>query len=1068
MKMNKYVLIILLGVYLLCAASGLKAQQMLSGQLTDSLSGSPLLGATLKVLPQDKLYKSNKDGRFNFPVTGAQVQLLISYTGYRLKVLNLKSPFPATLNIAMVPSTLQLNEVVVNTGYQVVPLERSAGSFSLVSAKQLETQVGSDVLSRLETLASGLSFDRTEPFAPKLVVRGLSTINGPRSPLIVVDQFPYEGDLNNLNPNDIESVTVLKDASAASIWGSRAGNGVIVITTKKGVYNQPLKVSFNSFAQSSAKPDLGQIPTMSATNFIDVEQMLYAKGFYNSDYQAADKPPLSPLVEMFFARDEGKLTAQEVNDALAIYRKVDVRRELLDKVYQQRFLQQYHLGLSGGSAKQRWNFSGGFDDGRSELDAPNKRYNLLVNQEIKFSPKIDFRMNLAYTRQQAEDGKDGINTISTAKGSNIYPYATLSNEQGEPLALPRNYSLNYLESQQNKGLLNWFYYPLTDHQYRQASSSTQHFTGSAEASYRILKDLKFSMLYRYEKQDVQSTQLQQEEAYAVRNLINSYSRKATNGEIIYGIPRGAIKDDERSTLNIQQLRAQLNYQHQWKKGELYALAGVERRSLDRFSQSQRLYGFDQDTYTYGSINPLTPYPTWVTGSNSFISDGNSIAAGADHYLSFFANGSYTYLQNYSLTASVRRDASNLYGLSTNKKWNPLWSTGFAWNISGEDFYGLTALPYLKLRTSFGYSGNSNAAQTAVTTIRYRGSSLYTGYPYATFNQFENPELQWETVGMWNIGLDFSSKGNRISGSLEGYRKRAKDLFGTYPVDPTAGVGASVTRNVAAMQGWGADLQLNTINTKGKLRWESQLNLSWYKDKVTDYYLPNVQVSDFVGSVQPGVSGLAGKPVYAIFSYPWAGLSATDGSPQGLLNGSPSVNYQTIMGSEAQLSDLVYHGSAIPLWNGAFTNRFAYKRWDLEVALHFKFAYFFRREALSYSSLYNNWEGHPEFAQRWLAPGDEVNTNVPSLVYPASISRDIFYAGAQIQVEQGDHARIQYVNMAYKIPLKQAPISQLQVYANMANLGILWRANDKGIDPEYRYSNSLPPMRSLSLGLRANF
>lgn len=1066
MKIGYLIKIVL--VCLIILPLGLHAQQFIKGQVVDSLSGSPLPGAIIRIGSSDGKEVTDRDGKFNIATSGNTVTLEFRYIGYHPKSVRSYAPFPSLMQVAMSPDKVALDQVVVSTGYQQLPMERSSGSVSMITAKELETQVSSDVLSRIATLASGISFDRTQPYSPKLMVRGISTINGDRTPLIVVDNFPYEGDLNDLDPNTVESISILKDASAASIWGSRAGNGVIIITTKKGIYKDPLQVQFNSYVQTTAKSDLQKVPMLNSSEFIDVEQMLYQKGFFDSDIHSSTHPALSPLVELLAARDAGRITSQQANDAIAGLREVDIRRQLSDEVYLNGFHQQYHLGLRGGGDKNRFNYSGGFDEGRDELGARNARYNLLTDQEFKITPKLDLRFNMTYIQQQYKGGADGINSISTAKGSNVYPYALIRDDSGKPAPLVRNYSLSYLTSQENQGLLNWMYYPVNDYQNNNVSTVSRHFTGTVESGFRFLKDFRASVIYRYETQAVENDKLNSEDSYYVRNLINTYTSRATNGQLSYGIPKGTIKDDDRSNLVVHQLRGQLNFQHQWGKGELNALAGVERRSLDKFNQSQRIYGFDPDTYTFGNVNPQTSFPTWVTGGKSYVSDGNGLSSGADRFLSFFGNASYTYMDKYTLTASMRKDASNLYGLSTNDKWNPLGSVGLVWNISKEGFYHPEGLPYLKLRASFGYSGNSNSAQAAVTTIKYRGSSIYTGYPYATFNQYENPELKWETVGMLNIGIDFRMKNNRIVGSVDFYRKRAKDLFGAYPVDPTVGIGAVVTKNVAAMKGFGVDLELNTQNIKSKnFQWSSQINLGYFKDEVTDYYLPNVQASDYVGGLQPGVSGLVGVPVYAIFSYRWAGLSSVDGSPQGYLDGKMSNDYNSLTGSELKLSDLVQHGSAIPLWNGAFTNTVGYARWNLEVALNFKLDYYFKKRSLSYTALYNNWEGNPEFSNRWMVPGDEQQTSVPSLVYPAQNVRDVFYAGSEIQVERGDHIRLQYINLSYSLPLKSASVKQIQFYVNAANLGILWRANESGVDPEYRYNSTLAPIHSVALGLRAN-
>jgi hypothetical protein len=440
----------------------------------------------------------------------------------------------------------------------------------------------------------------------------------------------------------------------------------------------------------------------------------------------------------------------------------------------------------------------------------------------------------------------------------------------------------------------------------------------------------------------------------------------------------------------------------------------------------------------------------------------------------FANGAFTFKSTYTLSLSARKDASNLFGLNTNDQWNPLWSAGVSWHLSNETFYKSVFIPYMRLRATYGFSGNINPAMVAATTIAYFDSpSPYTNLPYSRFSNYYNPELRWETSRMINVGVDFKLVKNIVSGSIEYYQKKGADLFGTVPLDYTSGIGATVVKNVASMKGNGVDVELKSINLNRQIQWTSTLNFSYYKDKVTDYYQNSLQGSRFISSeaVFP-VTGIKGYPVYSIFAYKWAGLDPHTGDPMGFLNGEASKAYTSLIGSATKVTDLKYFGSAIPTIFGSFLNTISYKGLSLDFSMVYKFGYYFRKSSVNYSNLFSNWQGHADYANRWQKPGDEQATNVPSLIYPASSARDNFYTGSEVLVDKGDHIRLQYINISYDITghmLQKAGFKAIVVYANTSNIGIVWWANKDHIDPDYNYGRyPLIDPETFALGIKLNF
>ncbi len=385
---------------------------------------------------------------------------------------------------------------------------------------------------------------------------------------------------------------------------------------------------------------------------------------------------------------------------------------------------------------------------------------------------------------------------------------------------------------------------------------------------------------------------------------------------------------------------------------MYAIAGSEIRQARYQGTSSKTYGYKDDILTYVSVNSAQAYPTIVNGTLALIPDGKQFISTVNKFVSAFANAAYTYDEKYTLSLSARKDASNLFGVKANERWQPLWSAGMAWNITNESFYRSEIMPYLKLRATYGFSGNVDQSKSAFTIISYAGSSQFTQMPIANVTKYNNPELKWERVRTLNIGVDFKTKDSRIAGSIEYFNKKGLDLFGNSLIDYTTGVGTGgLMKNVANMVGNGIDVDITSLNIKGAVLWNSNLNFSYYQDRVTKYFLSSKQGSNFVGGNLTSVSAIEGKPVYAIYSYKWAGLDPTTGDPQGYYNGQISKNYVSLMGANTTIDSLTYHGSAIPTFFGSLNNTISWKNFSLTASLLYKMGHYFRRESINYSSLF---------------------------------------------------------------------------------------------------------------------
>ncbi|MBB6499144.1 SusC/RagA family TonB-linked outer membrane protein [Pedobacter cryoconitis] len=1055
---------------LLVFAVNVVAQHRVTGKVV-SVDAQALAGVTIKVAGTKLSVHTDLNGLFTLVVKTGLDTLEFSHLGYRKKqIIVNQSRLYKDLLVKLEPLEQTLEEItIVSSGYQKLSKERATGSFDYISQKTFNQQVGTKVLSRLEAVANGLFVDRATSSTGNLMVRGLSTVTGPKAALIVVDDFPYEGNLDNLNPNDVENITVLKDAAATSIWGARAGNGVIVITTKKGKFNQPLSIDLNVNSTIIAKPDLSYLKPMSIADFINLEEFLYAKGRYTSDINSSRKAGLTPIVELLIRKDKGELSQSAYDAAKADLSTIDVRDQFNKYIYQRGLNQQYALSLKGGSSTHSWILSTGYDRNSSVLDEKYDRFNARLQNTIKPVKNLELTAGIFYTQSKSSSGRPAYGGIRS--GSDLYPYARFADDQGRSLAIVKDIRLGYLDTAGRGRLLDWKYYPLEDYKHVVNTLSISDLVMSAGASYRLAKGLSAMIKYQYERQQTGGNNLSDRDSYFARNLVNSFTQLATGKAQVYKVPLGGILDLSNSLLQLHNVRGQLNFSQTWGKHELNAITGGELRNSRMTSDRSRTYGYDDLLMNYGNVDYLTPFPDFKTGVLNYIPNSKSLDETLNRFVSAYANGSYTYNGKYTVSASARSDASNLFGLKANDRWNPLWSAGVSWEASKESFCQLSFLPYLRLRATYGVSGNINPAMSAVTTISYAGgNSISTGLPQASFKNFYNPDLTWERAAMTNLGLDFRTRGNRLTGSLEYFNKRGTRLFGQALIDYTGGTGPTIVKNVAATKGYGFDLVLNSLNVSiANFKWSSNLNASFYQDQVVNYYMPSQDVSSYTNTGFI-LSGISGKPVYSIFSFKWAGLNPVNGNPRGYANGVISENYKLITGSTAKVEDLKYHGSALPTFYGSLGNQFTYKGISLDVRLTYKLGYYFRKASVNYGNLIASGSGHADYAKRWQHPGDELHTNVPSFSYPDNSARNIFYNGSEVLVDRADHIRLAYVNLAYEVNREKIsflPFKSMSVYVNAANMGLIWAANKDHLDPDYQGLNMIKPSSTFSLGIRAN-
>jgi len=1043
-----------------------------TGRVTDSL-GFPLVSATVTNKNSGKSVITNNNGEFSI-VAEYGDKITITYIGYRLFTFTTVGN-ERFQHVILYLSSNKLNEVLVSNGYQTLSQERSTGSFSKISGQLLEREVSTDIISRLDGIAPATFFDkRVRSISPlnSISIRGISTLFGNATPLLIVDNFPYEGDPENINPNDVESITILKDAAAASIWGARAGNGVIVITTKKGKFNQPLRITMNSSITTADKPDLFYFRQMSSSDFIDVEEMLFAKGFYKSTLNSSRHPPVSPVVDILSREQSGALTADQANTQINALRGLDVRNDFEKYIYRRPLNQQYAFSMNGGGENTSYQFSAGYDNNLGNMLANQyDRLTLRSANTFRLFKHLELSTALTYTLSHTSAGNTtspfGYGQVVPSGKSTLYPYAQLANAQGNLLPIAKDYRLGYTDTAGQGKLLNWNYNPIQEARLADNKTKASDILLNLGLKYDLSSDLSAEVKYQYEGTSTAGSQYNSPDSYYSRNLINRFTQ-VSGTSVVNIIPPGGILDLANSDLDADKIRGQLNYSHTWKREhQLSAIAGIEVSQTHTTSNSNRTYGYNADILTYSNVDYVNAYPIYGNLSGpDYIPANTSFGDQTNRFVSYYANAAYTYKQRYTLSASARKDESNLFGVNANQKGVPLWSSGLSWNVSDESFYHLAWLPYLRLRATYGYSGNVNTSISAYTTLQYEGPDPNTNLPYAYVVYPANPSLRWEKTGMLNFGIDFGSKDKRINGSLEYYVKHSSDLLGAAPVDYTTGF-QDLTLNSADTKGHGVDVQLNTVNLAGKFRWESAFLFSYTHSEVSKYLLPYTSGSSYT-SFGLSIAPFVGKAPYGIYSFKFAGLDHNTGDPLGMVNGQPSNDYSTILYNSTP-NDLVYSGSALPVTFGSVRNTFTWKGISLSATISYRLGYYFRKQTISYSALFSKWVGNADFEKRWQKPGDESFTTVPSLDYPANSNRDNFYQYSSATVDKGDNIRLQDINLSYDInkgSLPKLPFSAVKVYFYINNIAILWRANKDHLDPDY--GSSYPAPRTYAIGLKLNY
>jgi len=1043
-----------------------------NGKVTDSV-GIPLIGASVRLDKTSYHTITGADGEFNFDaVPTGKYKIIITYIGYQQLVQDVEINGKAlTVNLTLHPAYARLNDVIVSTGYQNIPKERATGSFSSITSKEIEKSSAPDLLERIEGGAAGLLVNVGQPDRSLIKnrdnfsIRGISTINSVTTPLIVLDGFPTELDLVDINPEDVENITILKDAAAASIWGIRAANGVLVITTKKGKFSSEPQVSYSSIFTFTGKPRLDYTSSLNSAGMLSLEKELVDKNILPFAPSPLVLLPYTYSTGAQLALDlkNGTITQQQYDQQVANLSSINVDGQYQKYILQSPFSQQHNIAISGGSATSRNYFSTSYSS-----ESPNAKNDFDNRLTVDFSNETKISSKLTFSAESfvtiLDQKNNGIGLTGLQPGfTTLSPYDQLVNANGVPNNFSFKSTARALDSLQNQGFQPWKYNFIDEMANADNTEKSLAYRLTTGLNYSIVPAISVDLKYMIERSYDKTRDYYSSDTYYARNLINSYTDVKTH---VNGIPVGGILNQTDADQNNYNLRGQINLSPNFgKDNQLYAIVGAEIRQTVSSGNGDDAYGYDDRLLTSTPVNYNTRYNT-VNGSSQ-VPFNQTFANREDRYASFFGNFTYTYKEKYDLSGSFRKDNSNLFGSANDGTNVPLYSLGGKWHLLEENFIKQVSwISDLDLRATFGYNGNINKNNSPYLIIS-PGTNVneINGGPYANIINPANPELSPERVKTINFGTDFALFNRRLSGSVDAYWRKSLDLLGQVAVNPTYGF-TSLFANRLEMSGRGIDVELHGYVIKAPgFQWNSSVDFSYNTNKVTKTFFQQNTTDYYTNPANP----VQGQTLGTIYTYRFAGLN-NQGDAM-IYNGAGTKEYADDVNFDSKdLGTLAKEGVTSPPYFGSFGNTFTYKNFELYSLITFKAGYQFIRPTI------NNVFGDPreasaDWANRWEKPGDEAHTDVPSI---DPLHEDYTkYEESDLFVENASYIRLREVTLTYKVPVKNLNwgfIKSLSFSVSGRNLA-LWTANKYGIDPDYLpspFAVSLPPSKSLVLSVRANF
>lgn len=984
-----------------------------------------------------------------------------------------------------------MNEIVVNNGYQKISKVRSTGSVSTITAKDLEKIPVSNVMHQLEGQVAGLAIDVMDSdntfvygnlygeaaaiSSYKFRIRGQSTYSSNAMPLVILDGTPTELDIKTINPKDIEKITFLKDAAAASIYGARSANGVMVIETKRGKRGKTRFSASQNYGIAN-KASLSRLPLMNSSQVLNLEQELVDKGIITDPAAATslyNSIPISQGIEYMFQERRGTITAAQKEAQLDILRG----RNNYDQVSQY-FLRpsetnSYDFSFSGGENDYSYFTSASFSNEKTQtIGTGGKRMTFTVNQDFKLLNYLKVSTSLKGSIFKYSQNGLGLSPLG-ASLTTFLPYNQVVDDNGNSVSYYRRFYSADSERLQSQGYLPWTYNYLDEQNFGGSDIKEQNYSANIFVTAPLLKGLDAVATYFVENSNADNRKFNSADTYFARDAVNyaTYLNPSTN-ELVHGVPLGGIFQTSRFGKDSYTGRGQLIYNTTLAdKHSIDALGGIEFRQTKENMDGRTLYGYNDKSQTSIDI-PSTTFNT-VYGPGGSASNNNTLKSQTRRFLSYYGNASYTYDNKYTISGSARLDDYNNFGVDKSYRRTPLWSTGFKWNIIRENFMkGVTAFDNLSFRASYGYNGNISLTTFPFTNISVADIDSFSQLPYAFVSAAANPTLRWEKTGIMNFGLDISMLNSRLNATFEYYHKNSKDLIQDFLLSPFYGLpNNTLVRNTATLESHGIDLNLSGVLVRSKdFGMDLSLVTSYNTNEVTDSRYTNYSsYLNGTGATPP----IVGYGLNSVFAFRNAGLNST-GSVQVYDKDGNIVQPTTTL---KNIEDMKYMGTSTPKYYGSLSANLTYKKLSLYLLATYKLDYvLFKPTFDSYVTRYNTfakYDLNSDIDKRWRNPGDEATTTVPGVrgMGGYSYSR---YRFSDNQVIDGDHIRFKEISLKYDLSelFTNTFIDNASLTCSARNVGMIWRKNKDNLDPDFLpvtgTTMKLPPTALYSVGFNFNF
>ena len=1071
------------------------------GRITDQ-DGLPVAGAAIQNLNEKTYAITDVNGYYTLAVKNPKnATLEVSFLGMDTvtEPLNGRTQF----DVQMSYSRMFIEGAVV-TGYQEIQQKKVTGAIATVNSKKIEERYSPSLMQNLEGRVAGLS-----TYGGKMTIRGVSSMYAEANPLLVVDGLPMEGSIDDLNPYDIESVNVLKDAAAAAIYGARASNGIIVVTTKSAREKGKIDVDFSSnvTVYSKRNMDYAQNFYMTPEQQIKLERDYYDYYFFHNDGEVTDPASsmessiaqgsgyISPINYAYYKAFIGEGTMSDIDALCARLANNNFAQDYADAVYRRQIIQQYNLALRSRSDKFQSNFVVNWkNDNSGTINTFDRQ------MQISYKGSYDVAKWLTATV-----AVNGIYGTSRTKGLDYngfdspwaYPaYESLYNSDGSSNLLYTWYNGNQYRDNTEGGYFKELGINLVDEYYNNVmNTKRQYMRYHGDLLFKIFKGLTANAQFVYETNHRTADWYANQESHATKTMYNAYTNVDAFGNVSHLTPAaGGIRAAQNTDGRYWTARGQLNYANTFGKHEIVALAGMEFRETLYAGTSSLMLGYDdqlqnastqtidfatlsQTRYSSSFMAAGGGFPAMQFVYNPYISSSMSPVVEQHHrFASGYANFTYTYDEKYNVFGSFRKDYADVYGLNVKLRGRPLWSAGVAWNINNEDFLkGVDWINALKLRISYGVTGNIYQGATSYMTATSTGLNLDTNQPYGTIESPANPNLKWEQTRTANVGIDYSFVENRFRGSLDYYRKRGLDLFSYKTLDPTTGF-TSMFMNMADMTNHGVELTFTGDWVRERRRsdfgWSSTLTFAVNKNKITANENPATRAYELTAYN----AYMVGYPVSGIWSYRFAGISDQEGE-KGMTLWYVEDDRKVHSAQGAGIETVVYSGQTDPVVIAGLDNRFTWNGLSLNILMAYYGGHVMR--ALNEIETFGVAQGAAVasyFVNAWTP---ENPTETPGIGRYASYSLGSEQRYSDISVRNAAFLKIRNIVLGYELPenwVRKVGASRVNLQFQVDNIPAVWTAFKPYKEMSY-YPKSVKydpetagiPMRpSYIFGLHINF